>query len=160
MSSREKDIVLENVTFTYEGSKRAAIKNIDLNVRQGEKLLITGPSGSGKTTICRLLNGLIPHYFYGELKGKVAVRSLDTVSNDITVLSSKVGLVFQNPEEQLVCPTVADEIAFGPENLCVPREEILNRVEEGSRSRAWVNIQKSTPSLCREGSSRACASQR
>ena len=131
MSSREKDIVLENVTFTYEGSKRAAIKNIDLNVRQGEKLLITGPSGSGKTTICRLLNGLIPHYFYGELKGKVTVRSLDTVSNDITVLSSKVGLVFQNPEEQLVCPTVADEIAFGPENLCVPREEILNRVKEG-----------------------------
>jgi len=127
----ELDIILEGVTFTYEGSKRTAINNIDLNVRKGEKVLITGPSGSGKTTVCRLLDGLIPHFFYGDLKGKVVVKSMHTQSQTIPVLSSRVGLVFQNPEEQLVCPTVADEIAFGPENLCIPREEIVNRVEEG-----------------------------
>ncbi len=131
MSTEESDIILENLTFTYEGSKREAVKNINMIVRRGEKVLITGPSGAGKTTICRLLNGLIPHFFYGDLKGRVIVRSMETESNDITLLSSKVGLVFQNPEEQLVCPTVADEIAFGPENLCVPRDEILRRVEEG-----------------------------
>jgi energy-coupling factor transporter ATP-binding protein EcfA2 len=131
MISTDADIILENVTFTYEDAKRPAVKNINLRVRKGEKLLITGPSGAGKTTICRMLNGLVPHFFYGNLTGKVVVRGLDTASNDITLLSSKAGLVFQNPEEQLVCPTVADEIAFGPENLCVPREEIERRVDEG-----------------------------
>ena len=131
MTSEDTDIVLENVTFTYEDAKRSAVKNINLTVRKGEKILVTGPSGAGKTTLCRMLNGLIPHFFYGNLVGKVVIRGLDTVSNDITLLSAKAGLVFQNPEEQLVCPTVADEIAFGPENLCVPREEIERRVVEG-----------------------------
>jgi energy-coupling factor transporter ATP-binding protein EcfA2 len=143
MATEDLDIVLENVTFTYEDAKRPAIKNLDLTVRKGEKLLVTGPSGAGKTTLCRLLNGLIPHFFYGNLGGKVIVRGLDTVSNDITLLSAKAGLVFQNPEDQLVCPTVSDEIAFGPENLCVPREEIQRRVDEGlklSRMEKYADI--------------------
>lgn len=93
----EMDIVLENVTFTYEGSKRTAIKNIDLSIRKGEKVLITGPSGSGKTTVCRLLNGLVPHYFLGDLKGKIVVRSMRTESHTIPILSATAGLVFQNP---------------------------------------------------------------
>lgn len=111
----EYPIAVEGVTFTYLGSEESAIRNINLRVKKGEILMITGPSGAGKTTLCRLLNGLIPQYFRGKSEGKVLVNGVDTKKTTIGALSQMVSLLFQDPASQLVCPTVVDEVAFGPE---------------------------------------------
>lgn len=105
------------------------LENITLSIPEGAFVGLVGPSGCGKTTLARCLNGLIPHFHPGELEGKVFVQGLDTQEHPAHELAEKVGLVFQNPENQLVAPTVERELAFGPENLGVPRQEIRNRIE-------------------------------
>lgn len=90
---------------------------------------MVGPSGCGKTTLARCLNGLIPHFYPGQMTGRVVVDGWDTREHPAHQLAQKVGLVFQNPENQLVAPNVEREIAFGPENLGLPRPEIRRRVE-------------------------------
>lgn len=125
-----KDVEFREVSFKYEGSEHLALKDINLSVEPGEIVLITGPAGSGKTTLCSCINGLVPHFHEGELRGEVLVRSYNTQRARIGGLASLVGMVFQDPESQLVTNSVADEVAFGPENLGVPREEINRRVQE------------------------------
>ncbi len=122
-------IELEDVSFTYSGSKRPALDHVSLSIEKGEFVILTGPSGCGKTTLCRCLNGLVPHFYSGEFRGRVLVAGLDTREHEIWELSQHVGLVFQNPENQLFCLTVEADVAFGPENLGLPREEIRRRVE-------------------------------
>jgi len=124
------DIEFQDVSFQYEGARSPALQHVSLAVRPGEIVLLTGPAGSGKTTLCSCINGLVPHYHEGTLTGQVLVRGYDTKRARIGGLSSLVGLVFQDPESQLVTASVADEVAFGPENLGVPREEITRRVAE------------------------------
>ena len=122
-------VVIENVTYKYPGSREYAVENINLTVREGEFLVITGPSGGGKSTICRLMNGLIPHFYGGEFKGRVLVYGADTRESSVNELSRIVGVVFQNPENQVVNMTVEEEVAFGLENLGLPDEEIERRLE-------------------------------
>ncbi len=122
-------IELEEVSFTYSGSKKPALVGVSLSIEEGEFVIITGPSGCGKTTLCRCLNGLIPHFYPGDFRGRVVVAGLDTREHEIWELSQHVGLVFQNPENQLFCLTVEADVAFGPENLGLPREEIRERVD-------------------------------
>ena len=105
------------------------LDNISLSIPQGAFIGLVGPSGCGKTTLARCLNGLIPHFHPGELEGTVIVQGLNSQDHHAHELAQKVGLVFQNPENQLVAPTVERELAFGPENLGVPRDEIRQRVE-------------------------------
>ena len=121
-------IRIENLTWTYEGAEKPSLKGINLTVLPGEVVMIAGPNGSGRTTLCRLLNGLIPHFFDGKMTGNVFINGINTREATIGHLSQISGLVFDDPQPQLVSPTVADEIAFGPENIGVPPDEIRKRI--------------------------------
>ncbi|GBC69008.1 Putative HMP/thiamine import ATP-binding protein YkoD [archaeon HR01] len=151
------DIVLENVTWTYSGSSEPAIKNISLHVKSGEILVVTGPSGAGKTTLSRILNGLIPHFYRGEMSGEAYIKGLRVRDFDVSVLASKVGLVFDNPANQLFTSTVLEELAFGPENYCLPRDEIMRRVNYALQFSRLNGLENKSPYLLSGGQQQACA---
>ncbi|MGY0288321.1 MAG: ABC transporter ATP-binding protein [Thermoproteota archaeon] len=121
-------IRIEDVTFTYAGRKKPAIRNVNLDINRGEFILVVGASGSGKSTLLRLLNGLIPHFYEGEFRGRVLVDGVDTRETSVSKLSRKIGLVFQNPDNQIVTLHVKRELAFGLENIGMRREEIEKRI--------------------------------
>ncbi|RLF08331.1 MAG: ABC transporter ATP-binding protein [Thermoprotei archaeon] len=125
----ENIVELENVYFRYSGSDEYALENITFKARRGEYILITGPSGCGKSTLTRVLNGLIPNFYEGELKGKIKVAGLDVRETPAYIMAKHVGTVFQDPENQLFLSTVEREIAFGLENLGFPRGEMRKKVE-------------------------------
>ncbi len=120
----------KNFSFKYLGSERLALRKVNLTIEEGEYVVITGPSGCGKTTLCRAINGLVPHFHRGYVGGHIYVDSMDTREHTVAEFASVVGLVFQEPENQLVTLNVEREIAFGPENLGVDPAEIRRRVEE------------------------------
>ncbi len=120
---------LRNVRFRYRGSEAAALDDVTLEVEKGEFVTVLGANGSGKSTICMLSNGLIPHAIQGNLEGIVKIFGLDVNEHEVAEFTTKVGMVFQEPESQLFCMSVEEEVAFGPENLAVPRNEIRERVE-------------------------------
>jgi energy-coupling factor transporter ATPase len=122
-------IEAKNLTYTYPNATKPSIVDVSIKIEKGEFTLITGPSGCGKTTLCRCLNGLIPHFYQGELKGQITVAGLDVTKHPIYELAKHVGLVFQNPENQLFALSVEKDVAFGLENLGFPREEIRKRVD-------------------------------
>jgi len=124
-----KALEMKDVKFKHRGSDRWALGGVNLDVEQGEFVTILGANGSGKSTICLLSNGLIPHAIPGDLEGTVEVFGKDVSKSSVADLSTKVGVVFQEPESQLFCMSVEEEIAFGPENLAVPRDEIKRRIE-------------------------------
>ncbi|MHA1238205.1 MAG: energy-coupling factor ABC transporter ATP-binding protein [Candidatus Odinarchaeia archaeon] len=123
-------IEIKDLTFTYANSQKPSLIDINLKIEKGDFVLLTGPTGCGKTTLCRCLNGLIPHFHSGTLTGEVIVDGLKVADHPVYELADKVGLVFQNPENQLVSLNVARELAFAPENFGLPRPEIIKRVEE------------------------------
>jgi energy-coupling factor transporter ATP-binding protein EcfA2 len=100
-----------------------------LTIEKGEFVILTGPSGCGKTTLCRCFNGLIPHFYAGKLKGELTVAQLNVAEHPIYEMACHVGLVFQNPENQLFALSVEKDVAFGLENLGLPRDEIRKRVD-------------------------------
>lgn len=153
----EPDIAFKNVSFQYAGSDAWALSDIDLEIQPGEAVLISGPSGSGKTTLCSCILGLVPHHHEGELKGQVIVRGRDVAKTRIGALASFVGMVFQDPESQLVAPFVIDEVAFGAENLGVPREEIERRVAEALETVRLTGFEDRQPYLLSGGEQQACA---
>ena len=120
-----KAIEINNVSFKYEDNSPFVIKNLTLSVDKGEYLCILGENGSGKSTLARLINGLLT-LTSGEIK-VFGVSTLD--KKNLFEIRSKVGMVFQNPDNQMVATIVEDDIAFGPENLGVPREEIGKRID-------------------------------
>lgn len=122
-------IEAKSLTYTYPGGTKPSINSVSLKVDEGEFVLITGPSGCGKTTLCRCLNGLIPHFYQGELKGEIAVANMDVTKHETHAMAKNVGLVFQNPENQLFALSIEKDVAFGLENLGMPREKMQKRVE-------------------------------
>ena len=123
-------IEFREFSFTYWGHGQPALKNVNLTMDEGEFVLITGPSGSGKSSLCRCLNALIPHFHGGTLSGTVLVDGLDITLHQPHEFATRVGMVFQDPENQLVATDVERDIAFGLENLALPRDLIARRVEE------------------------------
>ena len=122
-------IETKNLTYTYPGASRPSVSDVSISIEKGEFVLITGPSGCGKTTICRTFNGLIPHFYQGELKGKIIVAGLDAANHPTYEMAKHVGLVFQNPENQLFALSVEKDVAFGLENLGWSREEMRKKVD-------------------------------
>lgn len=153
----EYDIEFQDVSFRYAGAEKDALHGINVAIRPGEIVLVTGPAGSGKTTFCSCINGLVPHYHEGELNGQVIVRSYNTRRARIGGLASLVGMVFQDPDSQLVTSSVADEVAFGPENLGVPREEINRRVAEALSATRLSGFEDREPHNLSGGEQQACA---
>jgi len=123
-------VEVENLFFRYKGQKEYILKGINLSVHRGEVLAIVGLSGNGKSTICYALNGIIPNTLRGDMKGKVKVFGQQVTDVNIAKLATIIGVIFQDPDTQLFSPTVEDEIAFGPENLCLSREEMKIRIDK------------------------------
>ncbi len=123
-------IEFADFSFKYLGADTLALRKISLKIERGEYLVITGPSGCGKTTLCRAINGLVPQFHRGYISGNVIVDGKNTRENNVAELAPIAGLVFQQPENQLVTLNVEREIAFGPENLGVEVDEVRRRVEE------------------------------
>lgn len=127
----EKDEIIsfQDYSFTYLGSEFPVLSNINLTIRKGELVIIAGSSGCGKSTLLRSVNGLIPHMYRGETKGSVHVTGVDVSRVQVVNLAKKVGFVFQNPENQIFMFSVERDVAFGLENLGLPREVIRERVD-------------------------------
>ncbi len=123
-------ITFQQVSYTYPGAKRPALRDVNLHLREGAFTLVMGPSGAGKSTLLRCMNGLVPHFSGGELEGTLFVDGLDPVQATPQVMSQHVGFVFQDPEAQFVVDRVEGEIAFALENAALPRQEMRVRVEE------------------------------
>jgi len=122
-------IETKGLTYTYPGGTKRALEDVFITIEKGEFVILTGPSGCGKTTLCRCLNGLVPNFYGGKLEGEILVTGLRVNEHPIHELARHVGLVFQNPENQLFALFVEKDVAFGLENLGVPRDEIRKRVD-------------------------------
>ena len=117
------------MSFAYLGASRAALRHVHIGVAPGEVVLVTGASGCGKSTLALVLCGLIPGRVHGELRGQVTFGGQALSSLPPHEASQLVGMVFQNPNVQLISQTVQSEVAFGPENLALPQAEIARRVD-------------------------------
>lgn len=123
-------VTIKDLKFRYRGEKKLALNGISLDISKGEFLIIMGASEAGKSTLAACFNGLIPHYMKGDIKGEVIIQGTNTADSSVPQLAENVGIVFQDFEAQLFSTNVELEVAFGPENFAVPREEIKRRIEE------------------------------
>lgn len=123
-------IFFNNLTFTYPGSDQPAVRNINLDIKEGSFTLLIGASGSGKSTLLRCVNGLVPHFSGGILSGEITVNGLNPVIASPKVISRHVGFVFQDPESQFIVDRVEDEIAFTLENIAMQPEAMQAKVDE------------------------------
>ena len=125
-------ISFQDFSFQYRAQKQPTLRNINLDIYPGERVLIVGPSGSGKSTLGSCINGLIPNSFPGKCTGKLVVDGLNAPEAGIFELSRHVGTVLQDPDGQFVGLTVAEDIAFAPENDCVPQDELIQWTQEAA----------------------------
>lgn len=103
-------------------------RDVNIQVEKGECVALTGSSGSGKSTLCHILAGIIPRSIEGNVQGEVLLLGDEIQTLSLVQTVQRVGMLFQNPDSQLFSPTIEDEIAFGPESLCLPKEEIARRI--------------------------------
>ena len=138
----ESVIILKNVTYFYPSSTSPALEDISLKIGKGELVIIAGPSGGGKTTLIRILLGLIPHIYGGELYGEVLVEGINVVKKGFKTIASSIGVVLQNPENQIVNTLVEEEIAFTLENLLYEPEDIRIRIDEAIKTLEIDHLRK------------------
>ncbi len=121
---------IEELSFRYPEATRKAVDSFTLDIGESEIIVLAGPSGCGKSTLLRAINGLIPHMYTGDYSGDVRVAGSSVRTSSMRDLAQTVGFLFQNPENQIFMFTVERDIAFGLENLGVPRPEMRRRVDE------------------------------
>ena len=144
-------IRLSEVGFTYQDRTSPALLSLDLQVAVGATVAVLGPSGAGRSTLCRTLNGLIPHFQRGELSGSVAIFGEDTAQARVPELARRVGLVFQDFESQLFATSVEMEVAFAPENFGVPADEIRARISAALRAVGLSGYERRHPAALSGG---------
>ncbi len=142
MQDGENVIEFDNVKFSYPGSDGVfAVNGVSLAVKRGEFLSVIGHNGSGKSTLARLINGLL-----SADSGKITVLGLDVnEGKNSREIRKKVGIVFQNPDNQMVASIVEDDVAFGPENIGIKREEISERIDWALKAVGMEEFRRSTP---------------
>jgi len=138
-------IEVKNLSFTYAGAEKPSMEDVDLSFEKGDFVILTGPSGCGKTTLCRCLNGLIPNFYSGELKGDLLVDGISVEGRSTAELATHVGFVFQNPENQLFSLSVERDVAFGLENLGVAKEEAILRVNWAMKATGIFDLRNKAP---------------
>lgn len=123
-------VVVNDLSFKYRDAQKYTLKHISFEAQDGAFIGIIGANGSGKSTLCNALVGLIPHYFQGSMRGSICIDGADTQTQSIAELSEHIGIVFQNPFNQLsyTAQTVAEELAFGLGNRGVSREDMQTRI--------------------------------
>jgi energy-coupling factor transporter ATP-binding protein EcfA2 len=138
---------LTHVTYKYPLTNSPALQDINLQVDEGEFVAVIGPNGAGKSTLCYMLAGFIPHFFKGELSGEVEVAGVESGKSNLHEWVLNVGLAFQNPFNQISGAkyTVFEEIAFGLENIGVPRDEMVPRVEEAMKLTGIADLADRSP---------------
>ena len=144
-------IDIKNLSYSYkddDGKPVKVLKDISIEIEKGQYVAILGHNGSGKSTLAKLLNMVIDDYDYFE--GSITIDGVDISSesvteDDIFELRKKVGMVFQNPDNQLVATVVEEDVAFGPENLGLPREEIRKRVDEALETVGMTEYSRHAP---------------
>jgi energy-coupling factor transport system ATP-binding protein len=134
-----------------------ALAGIDLAIEKGQFVALMGPAQSGKTTLCLALNGLAPHATGGTYRGNVVAAGLNTREHPVAELATRVGLVFQDSQSQLFNLTVEDEVAFGPESLGLPVEEIERRITWALQAVGLADMRQATPSRLSGGQQRRLA---
>jgi len=127
------------------GASKPSIDDVSIKVEKGEFVLITGPSGCGKTTLCRCFNGLVPHFYQGEIKGEITVAGINTLDHHTYEMAKHVGLVFQNPENQLFALSIEKDVAFGLENLGISREVMRKKVDLALNQTSIYDIRERSP---------------
>lgn len=105
-------IQIKDLTFTYPGAEKTTLSHVNLNIEKGEFVAIVGNNGCGKSTLCKILNGLIPHFITGKFDGEVVIDGENTMNLDVGILAKKVGYVYQDFENQIVRPTVLDDASY------------------------------------------------
>ncbi|MDD3411432.1 MAG: ABC transporter ATP-binding protein, partial [Eubacteriales bacterium] len=125
---QEPVIQMEHLEYTYPSSEQPVLKDVNLDIEKGKFTVIMGRTGAGKTTLAMVSNGIIPQLMEGTLKGKVVAGGLDLSKYRVQTITKQVGLVLQDPETQIFGRTVEEDVAFGPRNYLVPREEIYARI--------------------------------
>jgi len=138
-------ISARNLSFKYAGAETPSMENVSISIEKGEFVILTGPSGCGKTTLCRCLNGLIPNFYSGDLAGDLEVDGVNVSGKTTAELASHVGFVFQNPENQLFSLSVERDVGFGLENMGVPREEAIERVQWAMRATGIYDLREKAP---------------
>ncbi|MBN1122921.1 MAG: ABC transporter ATP-binding protein [Anaerolineae bacterium] len=130
MSSATPPLVVENLSCRYLTRDEYALRDVSFQVDQGQIILISGTSGCGKTTLLRCINGLVPRSYRAEVSGTILINGKDYSEKPLSTISQAVGTVLQDPERQIIGAKVLTEVAFGLENLGLPRDEIIERVDE------------------------------
>nr|WP_317333581.1 ABC transporter ATP-binding protein [uncultured Romboutsia sp.] len=134
---KKKIIEFKDFSFQYRVQAEPTVKNINLSIYEGEKVLIVGPSGSGKSTLSHCINGLIPFFYDGKITGQLNINGKDATKMNIFELSKVVGTVLQDPDSQFIGLTVGEDIAFKLENYCVSQDEMIDKVDKSAK---LVNI--------------------
>lgn len=145
---KDKNIIeIKNLSFQYEGSSKKVLKNLNINIKEGEFICVLGHNGSGKSTLAKLINAqFIP------TEGDILVGNMNTKDDDnLWNIREMCGMVFQNPDNQLVATIVEEDVAFGPENLGVPREELRKRVDNCLELVGMTEYKRHSPALLSGG---------